>query len=477
MNSSQDFQTALRSATRRQHLRLAARIARSALPMASVVAVAGMVLAMVSPQLFADSARVIILLLALALLALVSFPLKRRLSPSQAAKALDHDLQLPDSALAWVQLPNSGKWRDSLQAETLERLRAASSPPLSSEKKTLTFAGILILTLLLGGWIWIPSVPRVAAPATETANLTALDEVLEDWTTFVEENPNPAGEEIKQAAEALELALQDREAKRSDLLVRIATVEDRIEANLSSMDSLQSLLPALAEALSAAVDPSRSPSSPPPTTSEALEKMAAQLPADFTANNASELEELARQMSEAGHTALAEALRELAIASDGKQAQSAIDKLAQTLSDAEALADAKQMMELAQMQLAAAKEGTSGDAKGGLSLLPKLSELGNPGIGAGSDPDFPESTAVRNLDAAPLLAPINSASQSTGEARVQVLPAAEGLQESPARAPSNTAATEGPLSEEAIIPENLPVVHRATVRRYFEAIRPKIETP
>ena len=473
MKSAPEFQLALRSAVRRQKLRRAARTVRAALPLTASLAIVGIVLALVAPQLFAGSARLTLLLLALGLLALLLVPVFRRMSPIQAAKALDQDLHLPDSALAWVQFSDSGTWWDALRAETLGRLRSAVSPTLRSDKNTLILAMILIVTLLAGSWIWIPSVPQGSSGVTMPADLTSLDQVLEDWATFAESNPNRLGDEMKEAAKALEAALQDREADRSNLLVRIATVEDRLQANLSSLDSLQSLLSALAEALSA----DSSQSSPPPSASEALDKLAAQLPADFTPANASELEELARQLSEAGHTELAEALKALAKSTDGKQAQEALKKLSKALSGAEALADAKRMMELAMMQLAAAKEGTGSGSEGALSMLPKLSDSGNPGSGAGSDPDFPESKTVRALEAAPLLAPVTSANQSAGEAQIQVLPTAEGLQESPTRAPSSTAVSKGPLSEEAITSEDLPVVHRATVRRYFESIRPKTETP
>ncbi len=477
MNSHPDFQLALRSAARRHKLRQSARAVRDSLPFAAGFAIVGMGLVLVAPQLFSGFARVGLLLVALGLLALVTAPMLRRVSPIQAAKALDQDFHLPDSSLAWVQLSDRGTWWDALRADTLARLQAAVPPSLGFEKKTLTLAIILILTLFAGAWIWVPSLPKGAPMLTVPTDLTSMDEVLEDWSAFAEANPNRAGDEIKQAAQDLELALKDRDAERSDLLVRIATVEDRLQANLSSVDSLQALLPALAEALSSTVNPSQPTSSPSPSASEALEKLATQLPADFTPANASDLEDLARQLSEAGHTKLSEALSALAKSTDGKQAEDALNKLSQALSGSEALADAKRMMELAKMQLAAAKEGTGGDSEGALSLLPRLSDFGKPGAGAGSDSDFPESTTVRALESAPLLAPVTSSNQSAGEARVQVLPSAEGLQESPSRAPSNTAASEGPLSEDAVTSESLPVVHRATVRRYFDSIRPKTETP
>ncbi len=477
MNSSPDFQSVLSDAVRRQKLRLAARAAKAAMPLASSVVIGGLVITLLAPEVFANSARLTVLLLAIALLAFVSAPFFRRMSPIQAAKVLDRDLHLPDSGLAWVQFPESGAWWDALRSETMERLLSAVPPSLTPEKRTLAFAMIFILTLLAAAGIWVPSAPEVLPMASRPTDFTALDEVFEDWSAFSETNPGRAGEEIKTAAQALELALKDRAAERSDLLARIATVEDRLQATLSSMDSLQALLPALTEALSAAAKPFPNTSSPAPSTSEALDQLAAQLPANFQAANPDELEELARQMSGAGHDALADALRDLAKASDGNTAQEALTKLSQALSGAEALADARRMMELAEMQLAAAKEGTSGNSEGALSLLPKLSELGNPGSGAGSGTDVPEPTTSRPLDAAPLLAPVTGKNQSAGEARVQVLPSADGLRESPARAPSDTAARGGPLSEEAISAESLPVVHRATVRRYFEAIRPKTEKP
>lgn len=477
MNSSPDFQLALRAAARRQKLRLVARMAGKAVPMAASVAIMAIALVFLNPQLFAEPARLLLLLLALALIMLLSVPMFARFSPAQAAKALDLDFRLPDSALAWVQLPNPGSWQDAMQNEILGRLESAVPSPQNSDKKSLSLALILILALLLGGAIWFPSFPQKARPVPEAADLAALDEVLEDWEAFAEKNANREGQEIKQAAEALELALQEREADRSDLLVRIATVEDGLQTQLAFADSLESLLPALAEALAAAANPSAAPPSGTPTASEALDQMASQLPADFPVANTSQLEELARQLSEAGHTKLAEALRELAAARNSAQAQSAIEKLSQSLSDAEALADARQMMELAMMQLAAAKEGSSGNSQGELSLLPKLSDQGNPGIGAGDSAEFPESTTVRDLDAASLLAPVSSANQSDGEAMVQVLPSAEGLRETPSRGPSNDVVTQGPLSGEAISTEALPLVHRATVRKYFEAIRPKPQNP
>ncbi|MEX1118316.1 MAG: hypothetical protein WEB60_05920 [Terrimicrobiaceae bacterium] len=477
MISSPEFQVALGSAVRRQRLRLAARAVRYALPLAAGIAIVGLVLAFVDPQRFASSSRMTLLLLALGLLAVCLVPMLRRIPAAQAAKALDHDLQLPDSALAWVQLGGTGPWAEALKSESLTRLRSAVPPPQREEKMTIKLAMTLILTLLGAAGIWLPAIPKAVQGPSMPADLTSLDQVLEDWSAFAGENPDRGGKDVKKAAEALELALQDREGDRADLLVRIATVEDQLQSQLSSAQSLEALLPALAEALAASVNPSQAPSSAPSSATEALEKMAARLPTNFPPANAAELEALARQLTDAGHTELAEALRALANATDGRQAQDALNKLSQALSGAEALAGAKRILELAMMQLAAAKEGTGGDTKGALSLLPKLSELGNPGSGAGSDTEFPESTTVRDLESARLLAPVTSANQSTGESRVQVLPSAQGLQESPRTAPSNTAARQGWLSEEAITSEELPVVHRATVRRYFESIRPKTEMP
>jgi len=477
MSSTPDFQLALRLAARRQKLRLVTRMAGKAVPMASGVAIMAIALVFTNSQLFAGPARLLLFLLAVTLIMLLTIPMFARFVPSQAAKALDRDLRLPDSALALVQLKTPGPWQDAMQNEILGRLQSARPITRNSDTKTLSLAVFLILTLLLGSAIWLPSLPRETRPVTEAADLAALDEVLEDWEAFAEKNANREGQEVKQAADALKEALQKRETGRSDLLVRIATVEDRLQTQLASAVSLESLLPSLAEALAAAADPSEAPRSGAPTASEVLDQMASQLPTDFPVANSSELEELARQLGDAGHTKLAEALRELAAAKTSAQAQSAIKKLSQSLSDAGALADARETMELAMMQLAAAREGTSGNPQGGLSLLPKLSDQGNPGVGAGDSAEFPESTTARDLDPASLLAPVNSTNQSDGEAMVQVLPSAEGLRETPSRGPSNEIATRGPLSGEAITTETLPLVHRGTVRKYFDAIRPKPQNP
>jgi hypothetical protein len=135
------------------------------------------------------------------------------------------------------------------------------------------------------------------------------------------------------------------------------------------------------------------------------------------------------------------------------------------------------MMDLAKMQMAAARQGMSGSKEGSLSELPKLSESGNRGQGAGAGTN-PGGVPLGDTRADPsLLAPLTGQADAGGETRVEVLPSNEGSAESASVTAKPVTPGAGSLSEDAIETEALPVAHRATIRRYFETIRSKSQTP
>jgi hypothetical protein len=459
------FRQALHGAALRMKVCRSGILVRSILPWAC----GGAVLAalMTGWPVFAGAGRWILALSCLGLLGGLILPFLIRSSPKDAALALDRERKLPDCALALIEVGGVGAWQPALFADAMRRIEASTPPAWPPEVRRI--AGTLALVALFGAAaiLWVPAPEEPDVPPNAVAgSLDSYQDVLKDWTRVVDSGAAP--EAMTEAARDLKEALEKAGQSPRESLVKIGKLEDRLASQLASLESLEALLPALAEALSA-TNPRAAAALAKGDLSAAASAMANEPPLSNPAPKA--MEQLARQLSEAGFDNLAGAARQLSSKKEPGDSQDAMQNLARALSQADALKQAEKMMQLAQMQMAAARQGMSNSSEAGLDDVPKLSEKGSPGQGAGAGANPGGAPIGENFQDPAVLAPLSGQSDPGGETAVEVMPSNEGREESARTARSQTTGTAGSLSEEAVESEALPVAHRATIRRYFESIR------
>ncbi len=466
----------LRKAGFRLRIRRAAGWSHRLLGMLVAVACVCVVLGAISPPALSIFFRIFTVLLAsIAALGLL-LPLVWPTPTRKSAAALDSECGLPDSSVALLELPTDGKWGQALLSDNLRRIRSASFPSLKNEMRAVALTALVCVVLILSSAIWFPAVPEPVAAGPSPESLVPFEDVLKDWTAMVDSGTAPP--EIQQATKELKAALEDRQNKPGVSLLKIGKLEDRISQQVSAVEELNALLPALAEALGATT-PGVADALAKGDLSKAAESLsaAARSAVPLTPGAAEAMANLARQLSAAGMEQLAGAVRSAADSKSDQESQFAMQNLSEALSDAESKRQAQKMMDLAKMQMAAARQGMSGSKEGSLSELPKLSESGNRGQGAGAGTN-PGGVPLGDARTEPsLLAPLSGQADAGGETHVEVLPSNEGSSESASVSAKPVTPIAGQLSEEAIETEALPVAHRATIRRYFETIRSKQKTP
>lgn len=471
-----ELQPSLRKAEFRLRIRRAAGWSHRLLGILVAVACVCVVLGAISPPGISIILRIFTgLLAAIAALGLL-LPFVMPTPARKSAAALDSECGLPDSSVALLELPTDDKWGQALLSDNLERIRSARFPSLKKEMRAVALTVLVCLILTLSSAIWFPAVPEPIAAGPSPDSLVPFEDVLKDWTALVDSGTAPP--EIQRAAKDLKAALEDRQNKPGVSLLKIGKLEDRISQQVSAVEELNALLPALAEALGETT-PGVADALAKGDLAKAAESLsaAAQSAVPLTPGAAEAMANLARQLSSAGMEQLAGAVRSAADAKTSQESQMAMQNLSEALSEAESKRQAQKMMDLAKMQMAAARQGMSGSKEGSLSELPKLSESGNRGQGAGAGPN-PGGVPLGDTRAEPnLLAPLTGQADAGGETRVEVLPSNEGSVESASVNAKPVTPVAGQLSEDAIETEALPVAHRATIRRYFETIRSQQQTP
>jgi len=472
-----ELRSAIRDAGLRLRIRRTARAVDRSLPLATTLAVIAVAIGLFGPPVFQHPARAAILAVAAILSVRLAIPFLMRPGIAVSAHALDRESGLPDSVTAALELsPNPGPWASAVVADACSRLRPLPSP--APELRTVGLGLCVVGVLLAVVAVWLPP-KSLQAPIppdpTETVSMDLVEAVVSDWERFSSKTDNPASAALAEAASELRTAMEGNPPGREEALVAIAKVEDRLKAEADSANSheLASALAGSAASVAQALD-----AGDWKTAAAEAEAMAgAENPSLPTAEQSSAMNALANKLEAAGQNPLARALRAMARASNAEQAAEAMQSFSEALSDA---ASASQVLELARMQLAATREAM-GDAGAtpGQDLVPKLpgTDSQPPGSGAGSDSGGSAGENSGTLGELDVLLPLRGTPTSAGESSAEILPSGAPRAESPTVQPTGASPGPGLLSREAIEEENLPLAHRATIRRYFDAIRPQPATP
>jgi hypothetical protein len=229
----------------------------------------------------------------------------------KSAAALDSECGLPDSSVALLELPTDDKWGQALLSDNLERIRSARFPSLKKEMRAVALTVLVCVVLTLSSAIWFPAVPEPIAAGPSPDSLVPFEDVLKDWTALVDSGTAPP--EIQQAAKELKAALEDRQNKPGVSLLKIGKLEDRISQQVSAVEALDNLLPALAEALGETT-PGVADALAKGDLAKAAESLsaAARSAVPLTSGAAEAMANLARQLSSAGMEQLAGAVRSAA---------------------------------------------------------------------------------------------------------------------------------------------------------------------
>ncbi len=469
--------SALRNAGHRLRVRRTARAVKRSLPATTTLAVIAVAIGLFGPPVFQHPARATILAVAAILAVRLAIPFLIRPGIEESAHSLDRESSLPDSVTAALELsPNPGPWASAVAVDACSRLRPLPAP--APELRTVGLGLCVVGVLLAVAAVWLPpksqQIPIPPDP-TGTISLDTVEAVVSDWERFSSKSDNPASAALAEAASELKTAMEGNPLGREEALVAIAKVEDRLKADAdsASSDELASALAGSAASVAQALDAGDWKKA----AAEAEAMARAENPSLPTAEQSSAMNALANKLEAAGQNSLARALRAMARASNTEQAAKAMQSLSEALSDA---SSASQVLELARMQLAATREAM-GDAGAtpGQDLVPKLPGAENqpPGSGAGSDSPGSSSGISETLSELDVLLPLQGIPTGAGESSAEILPSGAPRAESPTVQPTGASPGPGSLSREAIEEENLPLAHRTTIRRYFDAIRPQPATP
>lgn len=459
----------LRAAGFRLRLRHAAMALRAAIPAATlVVAVAVLLSAFTSADPNSLGRTVIVAVAALVVLRALLAAL--RCPPlADCARLLDRESGLPDSTLSAFQLhQRGGAWPDAVAVQARERLRPL--PEVSRELRKLgPGMGVVALFVVVAAlWFPVPTRPTSAGTSLpESVSLDSLQVVVSDWERFVADAPDPTNGALKEAAARLK-ALTETPTSKEAALVEIGRVEDRLNAaGIPDSSTLAAALAATAPSVSDALKAGDFKAA----AAQAGELATEGVPSLPAASDAAEMAALAERMQAAGQQALADALRAMSRAANAADAAKALQQLSLALSQA---ADAAKILEMARMQLAAAREAMGNTAvSAGLDDIPKLpgAEEQPPGLGAGADTGQGQE-GQGGLEDLKVLMPLTGVRTDAGETAAEILPSDTPANETPRTPASGATARVGEISRTAVEEENLPLAHRATIRRYFDAIRP-----
>ncbi len=318
----------------------------------------------------------------------------------------------------------------------------------------------------------------------------ALEAMIEDWREVAPEVPTEEFRDLLNEVEKLQSELdlaRQRPAERIEHLSRIESIVEKhrkAQTDVSLADhagDLASLLEPV-EGLSAASAALRRGDFA--SAAEALEAQSnsGEIPAQAaTEGFQRQAEDLARRAEESGHRDLAETLKKLAEA--GKRNESGAwcenaGALGACMSQEASRQLAANLMQAQLDQLLAQKMALSGiDGRQPETLKSRLarSQGDGPsrglqaGSGSGGDPYGTESAFPQTeLETLAL-----TGSYGEGESTVETIRSQEAAGQVTRASTDARFADYQALSEQAVHDESLPLVHRETIRRYFENIRPK----
>lgn len=421
-------------------------------------------------------------------------------SPHRACRAIDRAMDLPDQALGALESGSGGGfWSSRILREAWTALH---DPSLAeriaapwSRWSGIVVAGFLGVGVILTTLVWARNDPETAGVAArgEARAVMAIREELETWE-MEPEDPEIAAEwrQIREALKPFSAELARPDVSREEVLAALSRVEDRIAEAREALQ--ENRLEDSSEALSQGLEAARE-SRPAARAveqrefaraAEALEEAARRLerepPADPESAEeergaqAESMEQAAKELREAGHQQAAEGMEQVAQGmrqGDREQMAEGMREMAgaarreslrqqQTQSLSGMQQQAREMKEdLGEKPgqgRARGRESKPGEEPGGLEA----------GTGEHDDPFGNPTRLVGQRD--PL--------QVTGElGEGQSQRVTEKSEQGDAGAVSGGAAdggapASGPVSNEVIDDESIPLPYRSVIRDYFERIRP-----
>lgn len=428
----------------------------------------------------------------------IAFALLSALSPlsdTAVLRDIDQSLQTDDLAVTVGDPSLSHPWRDILHARLQPRLASLQISriwPLSSTSLQKVWIAACILMsanvfLTATAARTEPDPPvRVAAADTE-----ALNEMLDEWKEIAPELQSDEFQAILEEVEQLRAeteASQQTPAERMELLSKIEAIVERHQRIQSESsiaehaDDLAALLESVEGMSGTAAALRRGEFS---TAGKSLEEIVASLmqgeemPSGATSENFQRrAEELSKVAHEKGDAQLSESLKKLSEAAkekDSAQWCESAGSLGDEMNKEGARSLAARMMQAQLDQLEARKLALSqkkpSEISSLASLLPTQGQDSaglQAGTGPGSEPFGDPTQTNAELETLAL-----AGTAGEGDSTRETVRSSEAPTEF-ARAGGQASFEEYQmLSTQAIHDESLPLVHRETIRRYFERIRPK----
>jgi len=442
------------------------------------------------PAILIASSGIFLFSLAFAFLAFF-----RSLPRNTVLRDIDQHLEIDDLTITVGDDSLEKGWRRLLGFRLQPHLTSVKTRriwPLNSTPLQKIWIGAC---LLMGANVFLTAAAVRPEPTIKIVvaaeNTVSFEEMLDDWEEVASEVPSEEFqamlEEIENLREETDPA-QQTTAERMELLSKIEAIVEKhrrsqSEASISEhADDLAALLESVEGMSGAAAALRRGDFS---EAGQSLEEMAAslmnseELPPGTTSESLQRrAEELSRVAAEKGNTKLSKSLKELSEAAKNQDAAGWCESAgalgdSMTQEGARSLADSLMQAQLDQLeaQKLALSQGTSNKPPTLSALMQGLSPGAaglQVGTGPGGEPFGAPTQPNGELETLAL-----SGSPGQGDSTIETIRSNEAPTEATRVGGQATFEEYQALSTQAIHDESLPLVHRETIRRYFERIRPQ----
>jgi len=417
-------------------------------------------------------------------------------TPETLHRSMDRALGLPDHTItAGERAGRDDEWSALQKADTLERLRTANwsrAWPLRRLPFTnlAAFAGLCFaLIISMRAAAYVPPQPPVPTNLAAAATAAAFAEVFDDWEQAAKEFDDPGLARFLEETAPLREALESGQLSERETLLTLSKLEDALEQRREQLgvESMEAAAEPMADAfsdmqmnaLAAAMRKSdfAAAKAQAEKQAEKLSQPGAESPESAAQESAQQkMSRAADALEKAGEKNAAAAMKQAQQAGEKKDAaqmSQAMQKLGQCMGREATRKEASQRIgsQLAQVKMGKQCLGDKDGLGSALGLLPKLCQKpGGGGAGAESDPNREKDPT--ELDASRTAETVSGVA-GEGDSEKETLA-------SDTPGPETTRSGRGAdfseyqkLSETAIADENLPIAYRETIRKYFEAIRPR----
>jgi hypothetical protein len=437
----------------------------------------------------------------------------RPLSPAVIHARIDRQFGLADEALAARELADrtSPAWRAAILRQAVAHTSSADwniAWPVRWPRRTGFATGSAILAALLALVLLPRSVPVGPDPAAalRAEQHTALAELAKTWEKTADDLKGKEWDAFRETLAELQTKLAEQNLSERELLVALARVESKLaEATAAVAESgvsnhAEDLAEALAgiEGMEAAAKALKERDLA--AAASALDKAAASLASADTklafkdgtgAEAAKRLAQLAEKAGQKGEAKLAEAAKKLgeaAKAGDKKAAGESSASLAEQSREAASKEVARASLasvsrSLSEARLALAEGKMPGESTESMSLAMQGDKPGRGPGGGQSGKGIGDAAGDHSLGAENALDPasrkesLTGTANAEGESTKRTIRASEAAPALAANATEAEIAEFTRLSREAVEDESLPLEHRRSIHRYFQLIRPSLETP